>query len=525
MRTSVQLGWISDAINYIFDKLLNPMFSFFSDLISDGLTWLFNGPVGSVLMKFVEVCVKLASGMIMLILSRLFYRIEVALLALVDMMQNIFNVLAGTTKVTDNATGQTGSLLSVIATKPFVVNTMFLVIAVSFILCFVFAVIATIKSIGDMGGPRSQSVGHVLRQTAKALFRMILAPTMGIFLIVLGDAVMSSMTAAMTQDNNVTIARSIFVITTLDALDDTLGAVDKDGNMVKDSSLLGYNYSTRPEYLASHPGSCSDYGLMDKFRQPFYNGTKDYTRAAEVEPTFSLLHIDYTVGILCALLFIFLLGSALFVLVSRIFDVIVLLLIEPFFIASMPLDDGEHFKKWEDMFIAKLFSGYGMIVAMYLYLLVTSLVFGGKFSFTPRDGLGDIMMDMLMRIILLVGGATTVMSAGPLITSILNSVAAGEEARSMGAGTAFTGTLMSTAFKPVTYGVDKLSSKAAEKIFADMSDTSKQSRSDDNKFTGQKSEKDNSNVPSSGSSKGSSGSSDDGLDHYRESDLNELDKK
>lgn len=474
MRTPVQLGWIQDAINYVFDKLLNPIFSWASELLSGAFNWLFNSVLGSLLEKFIETVVGIVSKLLMIILGKFFYRIEVALLKIVDMMQSIFNIFAGTQSVTDKVSGRTGSLLYIIARKDFVLTTMMLVMAVSVVLCISFSIVATIKSMGDMGGPGSRPVGQVLRKTAQAMLRMIIAPALGLFLILLGDAVMSSMTRAMTMDDNVTIARSIFVISTLDAVDDILGAMDKDGNMVKDSSLLAYNYSTRPEYLAKHPGAGADYGLMDKFRQPFYTGAKDYSRSEQVDPTFDYTRINYLLGIVAAILFIFILGTSLFVLVSRIFDVLVLLIIEPFFIATMPIDDGEHFQKWEDMFIAKLFSGYGMIVAMYLYLLISSLVFGGTFSFTPRDGLGDIMMDMLMKILLLIGGAATVMTAGPLVTSLLNSAAAGQESEAAAAGMAFTGKAMDLASKPARYlggkGIDALTDAALDELFKKTDD-------------------------------------------------------
>ena len=473
----VQLGWIQSAINYLFDKLLNPFISFVTTLLSDGFKWLFNEALGPLLQKVFEYVIKNIMRIVMRILGRLFYRIEVLFLQIVDVMQDIFNVLAGTKPVTDTATGKTGSLLTIIMQSGYVRKTMLIVIAISIVLCFAFAIVGVVKSIGDMEGPDSKPVGQVLRKLAMALLRMVTAPIMGIFLIMLGDALLLGMTNAMTMGSGVTIARSLFVISTLDAVDDELGAVDKDGEKHGREFVKAYNYSTRPEYLAAHSRGetttslidptkyivgeearlfeADDYGLKDIFREPFYNGTKDYTRAEDVDPVFNMGRINYMIGIGGAILFVFILGTALFVFTSRLFDVVVLLLIEPFFIATMPLDGGEHFKKWEDMFIGKLFSGYGMVVAMYLYLLVASMVFDGRLSFTPGEGAGDIVTDMLMKILILVGGAATIMTAGPLVTSILNSMAGESEAGSVAAGMAFTGTAMDWGTKPARFGMKK----------------------------------------------------------------------
>ncbi|MCR4763564.1 MAG: hypothetical protein K5696_08535 [Lachnospiraceae bacterium] len=492
MMTFVQLGWIQDAINYVFDKVLNPIFSFVSNLLSDVFKWLFNTILGPLLETAFSLIMQTVGKYIMRIYGRFMYAIEKGFLLILEMMQSMFDVLAGKTEVTDTTTGAHGSLLSVLVRTPFVTKTMGIVIMISFVLCFLFAIVATVRSIGEMGGQNSQPVGQVLRNLARAMLRMVAAPLLGLFMIVLGDAVLVAVTNAMTLSENVTIAQTLFVISSLDAVDDELGAVDKDGVKHKggqrlefsfknqyasassrigdwDNMLLGYNYSTRSAYLEKHPGEASDYGLTDRFREPFYTGKKDYASSVDVDATFNVGRLDYLVGIGGAILFIFVLGTALFLFVSRLFDVIVLLIIEPFFIAPMPLDDGEHFKKWEEMFLGRLFSGYGMVVAMYIYLLICSMVFSGKIAFTSRGDMGDILTDMLMRMLLLIGGAATIVSAGPLVTSILSSAAAGIEGESSAAGMAFTGKMMDIAATPAKFGMKKGIDKVTDGIIQSFS--------------------------------------------------------
>ena len=473
MMTSVQLGWISSAINYVFNKVLSPLFSFFSDLLSDVFEWIFNNILGPLLEAAFSLIMQTIGKYVMRIVGRVLYNIESMILQVLDAFQHMFNVLAGTSPVSDSRSGLSGSLLSVIARSGYVTKAMVAVISISIVLTFFFAIIGTIKSIGDMGGPQSHSVGHVLRQLSYALLRMLTAPVLGLFIIVLGDAVLLSVTKAMTLGDNVTIARSLFVISTLDAVDDEFGTVDMNGKKYEggfritfswgehkssygdmDNEILGYNYSTRPDYLARHPDMAADYGLTDKFRKPFYTGAKDYSSSVDVDDVFNVGRIDYFVGILGSILFIFVLGSTLFTFTSRLFDVVLLLIIEPFFISPMPLDDGEHFKKWEDLFIGKIFSGYGMVVAMYLYLLICGMVFDGRIAFA-KGTYSDILMDMIMRIILLLGGAATMMTAGPIVTSIISSAAAGEEAAAQQVGMQFTGKMMQYAAKPLKFALQK----------------------------------------------------------------------
>ena len=503
--TYVQLGWISDAVNVIFDRLLNPMFSWMTKLLSDAFSWLFNNILGPLLESAFSIIMQTVGKYLMRIIGRILYHIEEGFLLILDMFQHVFNVLAGTQPVTDNNTGAAGSLLTVLIRTPFVTKTMLVIITISFVLCFFFAVLGTIKSIGDMGGPQSRTVGQVLRKLFVAILRMVSAPLIGLILVLLGDAVLQSITNAMTLGENVTIAQSLFVISSLDAVDDEFGAVDKYGVEHKggqritfswgsssasfgdmDNMILGYNYSTRPEYLSRHQGEASDFGLRDMFREPFYTGEKSYSSSVDVDDTFNVGRLDYLIGIGGSILFIWILGTAMFTLVSRIFDVIILLLVEPFFIAPMPLDDGEQFQKWQDMFIAKLFSGYGMVVAMYIYLLICSMVFDGQITFTPRSDIGDIMTDMMMRILLLIGGAATVMTAGPLVTSILNHSAGEQEAQAVAAGTAFSSQMIDLGTKPVQFGAKMGMNAAVDSIVRDMKGSSAEEGSSGNLFSGSK---------------------------------------
>ena len=139
----VQLGWIQDAIDYVFDKILNPVFEWLSSLLSEVFGFIFDTVLGGVLETVIGKIVKIAVQLIWTILARFFYGIERALLMIVDMLEEIFEVLAGVKSVTtiDN---KTGSLLSILVRTNFVTKTILIVVMVSFVLCMFFSVLATI---------------------------------------------------------------------------------------------------------------------------------------------------------------------------------------------------------------------------------------------------------------------------------------------------------------------------------------------------------------------------------------------
>ena len=68
--------------------------------------------------------------------------------------------------------------------------------------------------------------------------------------------------------------------------------------------------------------------------------------------------MNYLIGILggFVMLVMFVLSSISFI--QRIFDIILLYLISPISIATIPLDEGNRFKVWKDMMIGKILSAY-----------------------------------------------------------------------------------------------------------------------------------------------------------------------
>ena len=103
---------------------------------------------------------------------------------------------------------------------------------------------------------------------------------------------------------------------------------------------------------------------------------------------------------------------------------LLLFIASPLFVSAMPLDDGEKFKAWQDMFVAKVFSGFGSVIAMEIYMLLCPVVMGGGISFVQSS---TPEADYLIRLIFLLGGAWAVIKAGPTITQLLNYQAGAAE--------------------------------------------------------------------------------------------------
>ena len=180
-------------------------------------------------------------------------------------------------------------------------------------------------------------------------------------------------------------------------------------------------------------------GIYDKLRAAYYysdyNGTrKDFFESSDVERDFKYTKMNFIIGYGMGILFLYIMASTSFKFINRMFNVIVLYVISPFFACTIPVDEGKNYESWKGMFVGQLFSGYGAVVAMQIYLMIVPSVMSGNIKFLSSSTEGD----MIVRIIFLVGGGFALMNAGTVITGLISSEAASMENQQ---GQAFQGAL------------------------------------------------------------------------------------
>lgn len=83
----------------------------------------------------------------------------------------------------------------------------------------------------------------------------------------------------------------------------------------------------------------------------FVSGVLDYKDVSLVKSYFNIQDMNYLIGILggFVMLVMFMLSSIFFI--QKIFDIILLYLISPISIATIPLDESNRFKVWKDLMI------------------------------------------------------------------------------------------------------------------------------------------------------------------------------
>ena len=154
--------------------------------------------------------------------------------------------------------------------------------------------------------------------------------------------------------------------------------------------------------------------MQDGLRSAYYVGEKDLYDLETVSMDFELSEINYIILFIVAFKMIWDLAVIIINCVARLFNMIFLYIIAPPFIATIPLDEGGKLKQWTTAFIVQCFSVFGSIIAMRVLLLFIPIVIDSKLVLLPNSSL-----NLLAKMVLILGGMSTAKRASSVITGIL----------------------------------------------------------------------------------------------------------
>ncbi len=156
--------------------------------------------------------------------------------------------------------------------------------------------------------------------------------------------------------------------------------------------------------------------IDDPMRRGYLSGEKDYRVLSTVRKDFDIWELDYLVGYVASIVFIIIMCICIFTFIVRLFNILLLYITGPLFAGTIPLDDGGKWQAWVQSFVIQLFSGFGMVVAMRLYLIIIPIVMSSDLSFFPNSN----VLNNLARLLMVLGGAWAVLQSGGVVTGILS---------------------------------------------------------------------------------------------------------
>ena len=184
---------------------------------------------------------------------------------------------------------------------------------------------------------------------------------------------------------------------------------------------------------ASSPGSflfaafAEDGGMSPENVERFRTGLYDYNDTDLVWECMDLTNFPFLFAWLTGGVVLFSIGSSMLIFVDRVLSLVILYIVSPISISSSVIDDGARFKLWRDQFLSKFIMGYGMILAVNVYALVCALVMKPGFSFVPEGGSGFV--DLLLKLLVIAGGALTMQKSMAIIGNLVSAGAGSNELR------------------------------------------------------------------------------------------------
>ena len=401
------LGLFQKLFNWVLNHIFDPVFQWLAKLLSTALSWLFNELLADILLPVLKDSVEYFIELFMDIFCTVIYGLFSGVLKLIDYLELAFDVFIGVRDVSFGSKGNTitGSLLEVLFQQETINRTFWILTSAGLAIALLLTIYMTAKSAFDLDFDNRKPVSKVLASMMKTFVQFFTVPLFAWFIIELASIILRSITALLGGQTETTLGRIIFVISSLNAALDT--------NYNANSNISGITLGTTSE---------------DMYRYPFYSmnavNAKDYGDISVVSNSFDLSEFDYLVGFIAAIFLFFVLAACLLSFVQRIFEIILLYIVSPYFVSTIPLDDGERFGKWRELFVGKTFSGFGSAIGMRLYLMVCPLIMSGSIDF----GAGSSPeMDYLVKLFFLAGGAWAVYRSGPTLTQILSYQAAQTE--------------------------------------------------------------------------------------------------
>lgn len=319
----------------------------------------------------------------------LLYGVQKSICYIIDFIKEIFYMLAGVEPV--NINGQETDLLSNFLLSDAVKKAFWSVFLIAVALLILFVIIAIVRS-EYANGENKKSKTLILGKACQSFMIFLMIP----FILITGIALSNTVVSSINKSMNPYVLEQ--------GQEATIG-----GQMLVTSGYYAY---------------IGDESERAEIEIKFITGELDYNDKDVVAQYYDLRDLDFFVGIIGGLviLVMFVMSSISFI--QRIFDIILLYIVSPVSVSTIPTDDGQRFKQWKEMLIGKVLGAYGIILSMNLFFIIIPQVQQIMFF-------GNAFKNGIVKILFLIGGAFAVTKANIVIANLTGSHSGGSETREL----------------------------------------------------------------------------------------------
>lgn len=332
----------------------------------------------------------------------LLYSLQKTICYVIDFVREIFYKLAGIETV--NIDGKQTDLLSHFILSDTVKNIFFAIFLIAIVLLVVFVLIAIIRS-EYAYGENKKSKGQILGKAFQSFAIFLMVP----FILVAGIALTNTVMSAINMSMNPYFAT-------------TGGTTSIGGQILVTSGQYAYIGET---------------AARSEIERMFLTGELNYFDMSVVTQFYNLRNLDFLIGIFGSIVIMVMFVMSAVTFIQRIFDIVLLYIVSPISVSTIPVDDGNRFKIWRDMTISKVLGAYGIILSMNLFFIIIPQVSSITFF-------ADAFKNGIVKILFLIGGAFAVTKANLVIAQLTGSSAGNNETQQMLSNMRYGGHLAKT---------------------------------------------------------------------------------
>ena len=313
----------------------------FSSMMREIMESIANNEVVDIVTEIFWDTVEFTMSLILEPIMEMIYSLYIAMLNLIWVLEQSFDLFAGTQDVyVNDAAGNVvgkADFMTAVFTGSSIQNAYWYMMLAASALCFFFTILAVIRSMGDALSEMRRPVSAVMRSAFQAMISFFMVPLSCLAVMKLGAAVTKIISTAGANGDQ-RIADVVFVLTVGDEWkSDSARQMCSSGRMFSQNSVRQY---------------------------------------------FNWRDINYIYAYLICLFMIIVMITIVMQAVMRALMVTALFLTSPWFVSAIPLDDGEKFRSWTRLFAGFSFATFGPILVMRIYcVLLTSIGITGDISF------------------------------------------------------------------------------------------------------------------------------------------------
>ena len=391
----------------IFDKIANWIMSG----VTKVLTWLVSNIIAPVCTFIWNNALKYVVEEITELISVLLYQVYALILSILYALETAVYSFAGVKNVSFGS--QQDNILSLIFSQPAVKKAFWYITAIAVVLLFIFTVITVIKTTLDFGYDGKKNMGTIMTSFITSAITFLILPVFCYGLVQLTSVCMNSLYAATSQSDTSSITDNLFILSIRANVSDTA----KNGISQSDYSSLIKNMSSTPMFWRN------------------YDSVKPFIHKAS--------NVDYVVGTLGAIILVINLIIMSGTFIQRVIEIVMLYIVSPIFVSTIPLDDGERFGRWRRTFIGRLCMGVSMIVALNVVMMLISIIISGSSGYTIRftsdvsvktntvQAVANDSVDIILKLIFMIGCIISVKNIGSMVTDMIDEESGAAERESV----------------------------------------------------------------------------------------------